>query len=96
MSGGSGVPELDETPKNVSSPECDRCGAAAVVTRGDLVLCGPCYYAETVRERRRPNPRAARPGASQIIGALEEIERALTEHLSRRGCACGKDGDANR
>ena len=94
MSGESGVPEVDEKPKNVSSPECDRCGAAAVVTRGDLVLCGPCYYAETVRERRRTSARGSKPASTQIIGAIEEIERAVMAHLTRSSCLCGgkKDG----
>lgn len=92
MSGGSGVPQVDETPNNVSTTECDRCGATAVVTRGDLVLCGPCYYAETVRDRRRAAPRSGKPPSSQVIGVIEEIERAVMAHLTQRGCACGGGG----
>jgi ribosomal protein S27AE len=89
MNGEKGVADpLSET--NVQGIDCDRCGATAVVTRGDLVLCGPCYYTETVRERRRNAGRRFPGESSKITGMIEEIERAVLSHLRRSSCECDK------
>jgi hypothetical protein len=89
MNGGRGVTEtVNET--NVQGTDCDRCGATAVVTRGELVLCGPCYYTETIRERRRVAGRKpSSDAATRITAMIEEIENAVLSHFKRGGCPCG-------
>jgi ribosomal protein S27AE len=91
MSGGGSVPEAAQEEKRVPDLECHRCGATAVVTRGDMDLCGPCYYSETVKERRRTQGRR-RPGGDAAFAVIEEIERALFDQLERESCDCGKTG----
>jgi hypothetical protein len=44
-------------------------------------LCGPCYYSETVKERRRVSAMRRRPGSDAALAAIEEIERALFEQI---------------
>ena len=90
MSSGSGVPEAVQDDKRVPDLECHRCGAAAVVTRGDVDLCGPCYYTETVTERRRLSAQRRRPGSDAALAVIEEIERALLEQLRGACDSCPK------
>ncbi len=84
MSGGGGVSEAIQEDKRVPDLECQRCGAPAVVTRGDVDLCGPCYYSETVKERRRISAMRRRPGSDAALAAIEEIERALFAQLEHK------------